>query len=541
MKAKKQNDKSSQFIVRTGLIKIGLPLLLTIVWGIMASKTFNEKPDLNGDNFCYYIFSTSLATGHGYADLSKPDAPPTATFPPGYPILMTPLRMMTDSIVAQKWLNEIFVLAGVLLLFFILLRLDMRWDISLAAAIAGLFCPRLWHFSTMMMSEASFFFTSILVFYALIRLYPANEKTTDKKWYDDLKNPWLWVMIIVLVFNYHIRTQGLALLAAIILCLLIGKHWTATATTIIGFIVGCLPYMLRNRLLGLNGNRYMDTIMLSNPFQPEAGTLTLGEVVVRFFQTLKMLIFNAIPNTIFPYLNVNCDAGEYSAGIYIIGALVFIVILIGCWSMGKLRWAALGYLAATLGLISIFSTPSGNRYITSILPLLAAGLFCGIWQIVKWCFYKRREWLVQGTALILCLMLIASKNGINQEIEQSKQKYPINYVQFFNLGKQLKKTAPAGTIVCSRKPQMFWLKSQMPGVSYLFTSDRHALIADLIDKKVDYVVLDALGYGSTPMYLFPAVQEYGRYFQIVTQYDNTHTYLLKFNRERAATDFENEN
>ena len=39
---------------------------LALVWAVMATKTFNEKPDLNGDNFYYYIYATSLATGHGY-------------------------------------------------------------------------------------------------------------------------------------------------------------------------------------------------------------------------------------------------------------------------------------------------------------------------------------------------------------------------------------------------------------------------------------------------------------------------------------------
>ena len=155
--------------------------VLAIIWGILAAKTFNPKPDLNGDNFNYYIYASSLATGHGYSDLSTPDMQPTAGFPPGYPLLMTPLRVVTDIIEAQKWLNDLFVLGGILLVFFTLLRLGLRWDISLVAAAAGLFSPRLWHFSTMMMSEASFFFTSAFVFYALAR-YLSEEKKDERWW-----------------------------------------------------------------------------------------------------------------------------------------------------------------------------------------------------------------------------------------------------------------------------------------------------------------------------------------------------------------------
>ena len=185
--------------------------VLALIWGILAAKTFNPKPDLNGDNINYYIYATSLATGHGYCDLSTPDMRPTSNFPPGYPLLMTPLRVITDSVVAQKWMNELFVLAGILLIFFTLLQLGLRWDISFVAAAAGLFSPRLWHFSTMMMSEASFFLTSAFVFFALAKYLSAERQ--DSPWWQDVKQPWLWAMIVVLVLNYHIRTQGLALVA----------------------------------------------------------------------------------------------------------------------------------------------------------------------------------------------------------------------------------------------------------------------------------------------------------------------------------------
>ena len=101
--------------------------VLALIWGIIAAKTFNPKPDLNGDNINYYIYASSLATGHGYSDLSSPDIKPTSNFPPGYPLLMTPIRLVTDSVIAQKWLNEIFVLAGIILIFFTL-YCDLAYD-----------------------------------------------------------------------------------------------------------------------------------------------------------------------------------------------------------------------------------------------------------------------------------------------------------------------------------------------------------------------------------------------------------------------------
>ncbi|MBQ5774993.1 MAG: phospholipid carrier-dependent glycosyltransferase, partial [Paludibacteraceae bacterium] len=272
---------------------IVFPLLIVVAWFCLVLYTFNDKPDMNGDNFSYYIYATSLAQGEGYCDLSSPGSPATSNFPPGYPILMSPLRMITDSVVAQKWLNEVFVLGSILLLYFALLALSLPMSISFTAAFAGLFCPRLLHFSTMMMSEASFLFTSMLVFFALVKLCQDEHHQTS-----ELRSPWFYVMLVALLFTYHIRTQGVALVVGVLFLFLLRKRWIALITTLGGFVLGCLPWMIRNKMLGLNGNRYLDTIMQVNPWRPEEGMLSLGEVVTRFFDTLRMLIFNAFPSTV---------------------------------------------------------------------------------------------------------------------------------------------------------------------------------------------------------------------------------------------------
>lgn len=525
---------------KTTLLKyILLPLLIFASWLGIARYTFNEKPDLNGDNFNYYIYASSLASGQGYCDLSAPGSPATNNFPPGYPILMTPMRMITDSFVAQKWLNEVFVLLALLLLYFGLMRTGLPTVISFSAAVSGAYLPRLFHFSTMMMSEASFLFTSVVVLYCLIRM--AEHEDT---WWSELKKPWLYIMVATVIVNYHIRTQGLAMIAGVLLALLIRKRWAATGVTALGFILGALPWKLRNAALGLNGNRYIDAMMQANPWRPEEGTLTVTEMIGRFFDTLQMLLFQAIPNTVFPFFNTNPDQPEYSFGIYLVGGLMVALMIFGCWHTGKWRWVLLAYIAATLGLISLFSSPSGSRYITTILPLLSAVEFIGLWKLLSLIpervLKSSNHPIIQSSntiiALALLLLLFTAKAGMQDEHKQSQQRFPKQYKQFFAIGEQVKKKTPAGTVVCSRKPQMFYLYSDRPGVVYKFTQNAEELIAHLVEKKVDYVILDALGYSSTAYYLFPAIQKHPKYFAPVMHYEDTHTYLLRFHREQAAAE-----
>lgn len=512
---------------KTKLLKYVLfPLLIFAAWLGIARYTFNEKPDLNGDNFVYYIYASSLASGQGYCDLSAPGAPAINTFPPGYPVLMTPLLKITDSFVAQKWQNEVFVLLSLLLLYFGLMRAGLPMAIAFSAAASGAFLPRLFHFSTMMMSEASFLLTSVIVLYCLIRMAEHEDK-----WWEELRHPWLYLMLVALVLNYHIRTQGLAMIAGVLLALLIRQRWAALGVTAVGFVLGALPWKLRNAALGLNSNRYIDAMMQANPWRPEEGTLTVTEMISRFFDTLQMLLFQAIPNTVMPFFSTNPDQPVYSFGIYLTGAVMVALMIYGCWNTGKWRWVLLAYIAATLGLISLFSTPSGSRYITTILPLLSAALFIGLWSLVR-LIPRRPQWLDTVVAMALLLLVLTCQTGMQDEHKQSAARFPRQYKQFFDIGKQLGKKTPEGTVICSRKPQMLYLYSERPGVVYKFTQDADELLTDLANKKVDYVILDALGYSSTAHYLFPAIQKYPQYFTPVIHYEDTHTYLLRFDRER---------
>ena len=90
---------------------------LTLLFVLAFSYIFNEKLDMNGDNCTYYMLSTSIAEGHGYADITNAAHNPSNVFPPGYPLLMSVIRFFTDSFFPQKVLNGLFLLGSALLLF----------------------------------------------------------------------------------------------------------------------------------------------------------------------------------------------------------------------------------------------------------------------------------------------------------------------------------------------------------------------------------------------------------------------------------------
>lgn len=485
---------------------------LLVVAVTVFSFVFNPKPDFNGDNCYYYANATSLAAGRGYADMF---GEPTNNFPPGYPLLMAPLRMFTSSIVAQKVLNLVFLGAGVVLLFLILTRAGLKRSLSFLICSAVIATPHILEFSTIMMSEASCICCIMLVFWLYMRM-PQEEQ---EQW----RSPLFYGFLAALVFSFYIRTQCMALIAAFTITFLTAKKWRTAIAVAAAFIVGYTPWMVRNALLDLGQSRYIEQI------EP---TKIVG--------TLKMLISQAIPESIIPFLDVDYDATP-DVQTWLIAAVWLALIVYGAWAIKRLRLPILLTLAGTLAVVSLIDTPSRYRYIVTVLPLLTAAFMTGIWKIGSVCCKQLTgkeltPWLLVMLFLPIFPLFkpieINNKHTIWGLHVYGRMETPDNLRNFFLVGQALRQY-DRNAIVATRKPELFYLHSGLRGKYFLESSDEKALIKDLIDKKVGYVVIDQLGYPATFEYLFPCTQHHPEIFRPIIHEKNPHTFVLQIDRFKA--------
>jgi 4-amino-4-deoxy-L-arabinose transferase-like glycosyltransferase len=312
---------------KTSVKKPGQPwiyIVCTVVLFVVAfSYIFNSKIDLNGDNCDYYLLATSLSGGHGYSDITNDAYRPTNVFPPGYPLLMSSIRIFTDSFFLQKVLNGLFLLASALLLFFFIRKNKLPDSLAFIAVAIVLLNYQVLHFATMMMSEMSF-----LLFSALSLFFLARMDDEKPFW----KDRYFYFAILSTAYCYHIRTQGIALAAAVLGFFLFTKKWKQMLAFACGFAVCLIPWILRNKMLNLGQSRYLDTISMANPWRPEEGALSIGEVITRFLDTFKMLITQAVPNSILPYFSI-----DYSAPVSW-GGWITAIILLGIIGIGMVRF-----------------------------------------------------------------------------------------------------------------------------------------------------------------------------------------------------------
>ena len=485
---------------------------LFALFTISFSYIFDSKLNLNGDNCYYFANATSLARGDGYADMF---GKPTTNFPPGYPLLMAPLRMVTDSIVAQKILNGVFLCVGVMLLFSMMLRAGFKHSLSFLACSAVLITPHLLEFTTMMMSEASCFCCMALIFW-LFQGVMSNERQTSV-W----RMPRFYLLLALIVFSYYIRTQAIAIIAGFVIGFIFMRRYALSAAVVGAFVMGYLPWMLRNSMLGLNQSRYVSQIDFTN-----------------IFSTAKMLIIQAMPESIIPFVPVNYNEPA-GAMLWIFAIALLAAVLYGFWNMGKLRWPLFFYFCGTIGIISLFNVPSQYRYLTTATPFLTMGLFVGLYKFGE---YVARKYFNCGfSAWILLLLFLpatvqenrGNKHTLGDLHMIAEQQFPSQFNNFFDMGKMLAKHN-ADAIVCSRKPELLYATSGMRGVHYLENEDTALMLQSMLDKKVDYVLFEQLGYGSTYRYLLPCIQKHPDIFKVVAHLKNPDTYLFIFDKQKAA-------
>lgn len=515
----------------------GLSALYLIFFICMYNYTYDPKLDLNGDNAIYIQLARNIADGHGYCSIDVDgNEVPASHFPPGYStILSIAMLLGVKSLLGFKILNAIFLFLSILIVGFLIKKAGNSTLLAFSLAVVTIMCPTLMHFAGIVMSEMSYMFFTFVALFSLMMYRRKCDKDAIEncvtKWYDFLKSPWFYIAVISAVASYHIRTVGASAMFAVFIFFLFRKEWIASLGTVFLSVLLMLPWMIRNKVHGIKG-RYLDTVMVVNPWRPEEGTISsFGEMFEKMLKNFDETVIKGFKEILFPFITI--DPNNTSSFIGILGGIIILaVIFYGAWNMKKLRWSIIAFLLANIGLFALWHGGNGCRYVTPISPILFACFYYGIFSLCLLCLrsVKKKEIISSiFTTFVIGIMLLLMIPSIKQQHEVAKRPYPLQYQQYFSIAEQMQAQLPKNTVVCCRKPELFkFYAPDLCTVRYEYTEDTDALLSHLAERKVEYVFLDNLGYSSTPRYLVPAVNSRLDLFGIVIQYQNTNQYLLKF-------------
>ncbi|MCA9926128.1 MAG: hypothetical protein KC421_27340, partial [Anaerolineales bacterium] len=148
-------------------------LIISMIMGIVR---FNDIPVGSFfDDAHYLVLAKSLAAGSGYRLINYPYLPIEDAFPPGWPLLLTPLALIfPNSLLAPKLLAFVLWFGGILLAYRLFAKqLASPYAEILLALLA--WNPQLIGMASTAMSESAYLFFSLLTL-NLAQMWRDGEK-----------------------------------------------------------------------------------------------------------------------------------------------------------------------------------------------------------------------------------------------------------------------------------------------------------------------------------------------------------------------------
>ncbi|MEN8248839.1 MAG: phospholipid carrier-dependent glycosyltransferase [Bacteroidota bacterium] len=489
-------------------------LITTVAFAGIYLYIFDKKLDLNGDNANYFMLGKALASGEGYVSINNIHKTPNNHFPPGYPALISAVVSIAgDSIITIKLFNGLLFLATAIALYFLIKKITQKNSTALLVIFLLLLNSHLLRYSTMIMTEIPFLFFSTLAVLSFTMIDFEKPFWRDK---------WIYIALALLIISFYIRTTGIALIGGIILYLLIQKKWKHAIFIAIAIVILALPWQIRSQKLG--GSSYMKQLVMVNPYRPEMGTAGFSDYLNRFGTNVSRYITKEIPSATFSFFKPDYRQPS-TASQWFTGILILLLIIYGVWNLPQFKWLILAYLVGTFGILSLWPDVwVGVRFLLPAVPFLLLGIIKGIQNVIEKIIPGKSVQYLLWLPVLLTLPFLPKLKPLH---EQAQNKLTANWANYFTLAKWINDNEDHNVVVSCRKPTMFHLYSNSFTTNYIYTNNNQELIDNLIERQVDYVILDQLGYSSTYRYLLPAVQNNQDRFKVVYKLENPDTYLLK--------------
>ncbi len=497
-------------------------IIITLLFWIVYSNIFDKKPDLNGDNFAYYLLGKRIASGQGFTNATEIHHGPHNHFPPGYPALLSVfMKTVGDDQDTLNFMNGLMMYGSLLILYFMVKRLTSSSSLAFVAAFIAAVNSHLLRSSTITMSEVPFLFISLISIFSFIKAM------------DDprgLKSVWLYVSIVSIVICYHTKTTAIALIGGMAVYLLFSKDWKRLAVVLFGFVLLCLPWHFRNsNLKNFDGtpitDSHMGQLMQVNPYKPELGNLTTHTFIERVQHNFVRYISTDIPSGVLS-LEVNFEKAPLS--FWMLGIAIIGLVLWGIYKLKDFRLMILGYIGGTLLILLIWPDIWGGiRFILPLIPLAIFLALYGIKELIALVIGEKNVTMVPYLFLVLGLLYVKPISALE---DQANQSMPTNYTNYFELAKWAKANTPKDAIFSARKPDMFIYYADRTCIGDKPSLDDKEVLDFFRKNNVDYVIIEQLGFSSTSKYLVPAIQKNMDKFDVVMQLPNPDTYLLKFKR-----------
>ncbi len=479
----KQNSRYSR-IVLLALISI------SAVIGLLRFDSFQVGAFY--DDAHYIVLAESLASGQGYRLINYPNAPTEWAFPPGWPVLLSPLvTLFPGNYEILKLLSFTLWLASIPLLYRLFAkRIETPYLEILIALIA--LNPSMLGISGMVMSEAAYLFFSVLT----LLLFEVWDSHQDKA------KGWLFLVAFAATALYTqlIRTVGLSILLALIAYLLLSRRFRQAGIVTVIFFLGMLPQFWLNSQSGGS--------LISSGYQSQVFNNSISTKLEQVWANVQAYYNEMIANSLIPIFGPNITSALDRLGIGIASQLlnVFILLLIAVGVVLSLKRFRIGELYVFLfffGVLAFWNPDVGNAQIRFLIPIIPFLYFyflqALIWSVRTVTKTDKRTVLVAAGSTSLIILILLARNV-------QDWRNPIrNRITDISIGTVwISENTPLESVVMARDPVPAYLYARRRTVAYP-TGEQD--VEDYIRVNgVDYIIV-------SPKLQTPRSNELGNYVE----------------------------
>ena len=427
------------------------------------------------DDAHYIILAESLSSGQGYQLINFPRPQVELAFPPGWPILLTPLTFIfPGNYTVLKVLSLVLWLASIILIYKIFSRRIKPPHLEIVTGLAAL-NPLLIGTSVTVMSESAYLFFSLLT----LNLF---DVWSDKV---DGKKDWLIVLIAVLaLYTQLIRTIGISLAIVFLLYFLLTHRWRAAGITVGIFMTGAL---LQTWLNLHNGGS-----VVSASYEEQVFNSSILEKAGQMWSNLTGYSNEILAGTLIPVFGSKGTAFLENYGLealpVITNILILLLIVFGMViSAKKFHVMDLYVVIYIVGVLSFWNPQVGSvkaRFLIPAIPFLYFYLIRGIvWGVEKITRNRTRYGSRIEAGLVIFMVLTLLIRNV-----QDWRNPIMNQMTDLSIGASwIAENAPSDAVVMVNEPVPAYVHVKRTTIGY--PNAGQDLETYLNNQGIDYIVV----------------------------------------------------
>lgn len=456
-------------------------LIIICLSAILALLRFDSlQIGTSYDDAHYIILAESLSSGQGYELVNFPRPQLERAFPPGFPLLLTPLAFLfPNNYSILKLFSLVLWLVSIYLVYKIFSKKLSSPYLEILITWVAL-NPLLIGTSVTVMSESAYLFFSLLAIYLF------------DKW-ENKKQVWLIILISILVFYTQlIRTIGIALFIAFILYLLFSRRFREIAISVIVFLIGTLI------------QRFITGSLISTGYQSQVFNSSISEKIGQVFSNALGYYNEVISSSLIPIFGSRLDSilENYGLGFipFVFNIIILFLIAFGIFRIHpKLEWMHFYFVIYVLGILAFWNPNVGSvkaRFLIPILPFLYFYFLTGVKFFIE--KFPQSNRVAVTLAILISIPLLA--RNIQDIINPVK-----NQITDLSIGASwVAENAPADSIVMVNEPVPAYPHVQRKTIN--FPKGNQDLIRYLDNQGIDYIIISPLLQSSRSLDLDPFIK-----------------------------------